>query len=302
MSSPKAQEALRVLQKRLAGYRDVRTQLLDVNQANKLSNTLRHLKLFDTPALRAGDTLPPAYHQIYFTPELSESELAEDGGDPTFNPPTYTRRMWAGGELSWRGDNRLRIGEEVEEVTTFDRIEAKRTKGGEDMLVCWAKKRYSNDRGLALEDKRSWLFRAPAPANSSAGGMTAAVPAEEGNSTDVGATLRDGVERLGTYTTSEVLLFRFSALTFNAHRIHYDADHTRQAEGHPRLLVHAPLNVLLLANMWHGAFGEGPRQISYRAMSPCYVGLRNEVGVDRINKTLTIERQGTVMMQARGAR
>lgn len=294
----KVQDALKVLQRRLSSYAESKRQLLDANQVNKLGNTLQHLKLFETPVLRAGDPLPPCYHQVYFTPDLNEDALAVDGGDPTFNPPTFSRRMWAGGELCWSRDNALRVGEEVEEVTTFDRIEAKRTKTGEDMLVCWAEKVYSNDRGVALRDKRSWLFRKPAEVELTQ------IPAIDERATafrsgPAGEALRDGVERLASYTTSEVLLFRFSALTFNAHRIHYDESHTREAEGHPRLLVHAPLNILLLANMWRGAFGDAPDHLVYRAMSPCYVGLHNDIGIDRRTQSLSVERLGTVMMQAR---
>ncbi|BFZ54602.1 hypothetical protein PYCC9005_001639 [Savitreella phatthalungensis] len=281
--------ALHLFQRRLSAFHIVRREILDVVQANKLQRTVEHLKLFETPRLSEGDVLPPAYHQAFFTPEVSEAGLTNDGGDPTFNPPGFPRRMWAGGNLSFSPNNRLRVGQAVTETTTFERVDSKMTRSGSPMLVVWVRKRYENDAGLALEDRRSWLFRPEARASAQSTGEAR---------TEDGPTDADGY--LASYIASEILLFRFSALTFNAHRIHYDLAHTQRVEGHPHLLVHAPLNILLLANMWREAFGNPPEILDYRAISPCYVGLRNDIFRDTMSKRITIKRADTVLMEASG--
>ena len=86
---------------------------------------------------------------------------------------------------------------------------------------------------------------------------------------------------------SPVGLFRFSALTFNGHMIHYNQDWTRTVENHPGLVVHGPLNLINLLNYWkdvHGQ-GEGPRQISYRAMAPIYAGETYQIATGEVRES-----------------
>ncbi|ORY74840.1 hypothetical protein BCR37DRAFT_384261 [Protomyces lactucae-debilis] len=142
----------------------------------------------------------------------------------------------------------------------LDSATAKITKSGQPMIVVTAKKEYHNESGLALTERRQWLFReaselsnSASPAKPSIKEAAAGVP-------------------IGELTASEVLLFRFSALTFNAHRIHYDKEHTIHKEGHPEVVVHAPLNVLLLANAFrhHSKTSTELTGMHYRAQSPVY--------------------------------
>lgn len=106
---------------------------------------------------------------------------------------------------------------------------------------------------------------------------------------------------------SPVGLFRFSALTFNGHKIHYNEDWTRTAEGHPGIVVHGPLNVINLLDYWRDIHGEGagPDEIIYRAMSPVYGGEEYRIRTVDINATnssrvfdVVAEKDGNVIMKA----
>ena len=101
--------------------------------------------------------MPACYHLAYFTPAQVEEELGRDGTDTTFNPPSpFTRRMWAGGELEWiAGDGKgLCVGQEVRETTKLVSSVGKKTRAGEEMVVVGVEKRYQNEHGVALIDKR----------------------------------------------------------------------------------------------------------------------------------------------------
>lgn len=214
-------------------------QLLDLNQANRMQATLRHLQLFEAPELRHGEQLPFGYHLAYFTPDTMETKLGPDGADTTFNPgEPFTRRMWSGGRMTWEKNNPLKLGQTVEELTTLERVESKQTRDRRSMIVVTGKKTYHNEHGLALTDLRSWLFREP----SNEIVQRRPVKLEE---------IRKGQE-IGRVTATEITLFRYSALTFNSHRIHYDKKHTQEIEGHPDLVVHGPMNSKSLElETWH---------------------------------------------------
>ena len=101
--------------------------------------------------------------------------------------------------------------------------------------------------------------------------------------TSVGSTVRYA-------QWSPTALFRFSALTFNGHKIHYNEDWTSTVEGHPGLVVHGPLNLINMLDYWRDVYGRGyPREIRYRAMAPIYAGekylLRTEDGAHDANRS-----------------
>lgn len=149
-----------------------RTQILDANQLQLLSLTLNRPSLFpDSPTLSNAPApppqtpLPPGYHLVYFTPAFLEDDLGADGTDASYNPTTpFTRRMWAGGEVSWpRGENGrpnpLRVGDEVTETTRVLSAEPKVVKKtGEDMIVVGVEKEFSNRDGVAVVDRRYAFF------------------------------------------------------------------------------------------------------------------------------------------------
>ena len=245
----------------------IRKQVLDANQLQLLSITLnRTPSSFNPPP--DGTPVPPGYHLVYFTPSIIESELGLDGTDRTVNPSSpYTRRMWAGGELTWKQDRDalLRVGQEVRETTKLLSAEPKTLKNGGEMLVVGVEKTFSNGHGIALTDRRNWVFRRELtpeyPMKAPPRPGTQPLPA--------GSNQRD-------FCQSSTSLFRFSALTFNGHKIHYLPEWCREVEGHRNAVVHGPLNLINMLDFWRDTSKSGdieavPKSISYRAMSPLYV-------------------------------
>jgi hydroxyacyl-ACP dehydratase HTD2-like protein with hotdog domain len=176
--------------------------------------------------------------------------------------------MWAGGELTWAQDVNalLRVGQEVRETTKLLSAEPKKLKNGGEMLVVGVEKTFENNNGIALVDKRNWVFQkeiAPeAPLTPHAKPEEKALPS--------GEHTRD-------FCQSDVTLFRFSALTFNGHKIHFSPEWCRQVEGHRTCVVHGPLNLINMLDLWRDAAKSGgseaaPKSITYRAMSPLYMG------------------------------
>ena len=260
-----------------------RQQILDVSQANKMQSTLRHFGLFPTPVLQIGDALPPCYHFAYFTPDhIAEDELGRDGADLTLSPdPALTRRMWAGGRFEWTLNNPLRIGQEVEEVTSLSVIDKKRTREGRPLVIVSVNKEFYNDRGCALKEQRNWLYREPVAAAVSG-------PAKPGNGVppdlhDLKGTNEADSTSLGEFAASETALFRFSAVTFNSHKIHLDRDWCREQEGQRDLVVHAPLYVTMVARVLEQQQSAQQRlsSLAYKAISPCLVHERCRISVDQ---------------------
>ncbi|KAI5918066.1 hypothetical protein F4810DRAFT_715855 [Camillea tinctor] len=260
-----------------------RRQVLDGNQLQKLSLALLrpqlHRGLVVTGRAPApGTLLPPGYHLAYFTPAGLEHELGPDGTDRTFNPPPpFTRRVWAGGKMSWHGE--LRVGEEIEERTRLVSATPKmgRGEGGQgeqEMVLVEVEKEFWGEKGLALVDQRSWIFRKEAEVDSKVFDKRLVDTVIEGPSVvkDVIFYHKEG------YPTrqlrwSPVGLFRFSALTFNGHRIHYDPSWSTTVEGHQGCVVHGPLNLICMLDYWRDVCSNRPlKQIIYRALAPIYAG------------------------------
>ncbi|KAH4943189.1 hypothetical protein HBI79_015020 [Parastagonospora nodorum] len=245
-----------------------RSQILDANQLHLLSITLNRTPTsYHLP--KNGTPIPPGHHLVYFTPSIIEAELGLDGTDRTVNPLSpYTRRMWAGGELNWTQDasSLLRVGQEVHETTELISAEPKKLKFGGDMLVVGVSKTFSNSHGVALVDKRSWVFQREITPDS----LIKAAPKPEEKALPEGQYQKD-------FCQTDTTLFRFSALTFNGHKIHYSPEWCREVEGHRNAVVHGPLNLINMLDFWRDTARCGeqeavPKSIAYRAMSPLYVG------------------------------
>ena len=257
-----------------------RSQRIDMIQANKLQSTLRHFKVFKADNLKNGDPLPPCYHFAYFTPDhLAESQLGRDGADITFNPVApFSRRMWAGGKLNWNKDNPLLVGDEVQEHTKLDDVICKRTRDGTDMIVVTVEKTYHNRTGHALTEHRSWLFREPKRS-------------EQSNSTKISDAIQpmEG-SMLGQWQPSATTLFRYSAVTFNSHKIHLDKDWCLQEEGQRDLVVHAPLTITMLANALPQL-----TSLTYKARSPFFVNELCQIRRSQSTVSCTGPRGNTIM-------
>lgn len=284
----------RFLSKFAHGQTFVRKQLLDGNQLRLFSLTLDRPQLWTGPSARPleqeepqqGEPLPAGYHLAYFTPAQLPGILGVDGTDASFNPDApFTRRMWAGGSVHWPGadprhrtNHYLRVGDVATEVTRVLSCEAKTIKKtGESMLVVGVEKEFRDSHDhLCVLDKRNWVFRAALDPTKPA--RIPVKPAELSPS-ELDQQAQGMVVR--TVTRDQVQLFRMSALTFNAHRIHYDLPWATHVEGHRNVVVHGPLNQISVLDLWrdemvaHGKPDDGPvypKELFYRATSPVYAG------------------------------
>ncbi|KAF2715801.1 hypothetical protein K504DRAFT_365551 [Pleomassaria siparia CBS 279.74] len=243
----------------------VRRQKLDMNQLRLLKITLSHSEQPEAcEKLQDEELVAPGHHIVYFTPPIPERELGRDGTDRTVNPLSpFTRRMWAGGELHWEKDNPMKVGNTVYETTRILTAEPKQLKNGGEMIVVGVEKTYENSKGVVLRDNRNWVFQK-----------------ELADTQDIPPTPEEKPLPEGTHTRdfcqTEVSLFRFSALTFNGHKIHYSPEWCRKVEGHRKCVVHGPLNLINMLDFWRDTAhaeekGTLPKSIRYRAMSPLYM-------------------------------
>ncbi|CAL3962556.1 unnamed protein product [Diplocarpon coronariae] len=268
------------------------TQRLDANQLQRLCATLARPELAQGLP-ENGTPLPAGYHLAYFAPSQAEDELGRDGTETTFNPPSpFTRRMWAGGELEWvGGGNKLRIGQEATEITRFTSAAGKEDRAGGGMIIVGVEKKLQNEHGVVLVDKRNWIFRPEITVPVAPARKPAPVPFAEGRH------VRD-------FNQTPVALFRFSALTFNAHKIHYSREWCEQVEGHRNLVVHGPLNLINILDLWRDVHGGDStlKRIAYRATSPLYVSedyrivMQDEV--DKVTEVKIVDSFGQVSMKA----
>lgn len=263
----------------------VRKQLIDANQLAKLAFTLGRpslsgITVTDDTILPEGTPVPAGYHLVYFTPGGVETQLGPDGTDRTYNaPPPFSNRMWAGGQMKWDvpgGDkgSGLRVGDVAEEHTRLLSAKPKvSSTTNKPMVLVEVEKQLFSPRGLALVDRRSWIFRPPTEVSDEK--QLPAFKHFNGQSTQNDKNVDGGLER--HFVWSPVALFRFSALTFNGHQIHYNEHWTHTREGHQGLVVHGPLNLINMLNFWRDAHGtalgrSSPRSIRYRAVNPIYAG------------------------------
>lgn len=190
----------------------------------------------DDPLPEAGTRLPALWHWLYFLPHHRQSEIGEDGHAKRggFLPPVpLPRRMWAGGRLTWEPGNPLQVGDAVERTSTIASVTHKAGRTGELVFVL-VRHEVRNARGLALTEEHDIVYRAAA-----APGEPAPPPTPAAKDATFSRDL----------VPDDVLLFRYSALTFNGHRIHYDRRYVTQVEGYPGLIVHGPLIATLLVDL-----------------------------------------------------
>ncbi|MDF1669785.1 MAG: MaoC family dehydratase N-terminal domain-containing protein [Roseovarius sp.] len=182
------------------------------------------------------------------TSDLSEDGHAKKGG---FLPPVpLPARMWAGGEITHH--HNLEPDAPVTRVSRVSDVVAKTGKSGSLIFVTVEQELSSRDR-LCITERQDFVFKDFPKADSPK--PTAQVYTDTGT-------------QMAEVSPNPVLLFRYSALTFNAHRIHYDQDYARNTEGYPDLVVHGPLQATLLLNLAAKILGKPPRRFSYRGLAP----------------------------------
>lgn len=206
------------------------------------------------PLLAEGAPIPPAWHWLYFLPTSPQAALGMDGAEQgrDFLPPVaLPHRMWAGGRLEFHRP--LHIGERVERVSTIRSIEEKVGRQGPLLFITLCHE-ISGEAARAVTEDQVLVFRSP-----SIPGQTLA---------DRPAPAKADWRR--EIMPDPVLLFRFSALTFNAHRIHYDRPYATEKEGYPGLLVHGPLQAILLLELLRGTLPGRVEEFRYRALRPIF--------------------------------
>jgi len=210
------------------------------------------------------------WHWILFQEWTPGAQLAADGHAPRGGLlpllPEFPLRMWGGGLLSFH-EATLRPGDRVSRVSTLLRVEEKRGASGPFAIVTVGHE-ITGPRGPVLSEEQQLIYRRSAIAQGAkadrpafAPGATAGKPASEE---------RSPLPQFSrTVPVTSTLLFRYSALTGNAHRIHYDETYAREVAGHAGLVVHGPLQATLLAQLLRKQYpGRRLRTLHYRAQRP----------------------------------
>lgn len=205
---------------------------------------------------RAGDPLPPLWHWLYFLGLQRQSQLGADGlaNRGGFLPPVpLPRRMWAGGRLEFM--RAMRVGETYTRTSRIADVRHKEGRTGPLVFVA-ARHEIGNAEGIAVAEEQDIVYRDHAKPGDAA---PAARPAP------AGAVWKRVVR------PDEVLLFRYSALTFNGHRIHYDRRYATETEGYPGLVVHGPLIATLLLDHLRRQMPQAQvARFEFRAASPLF--------------------------------
>ncbi|WP_313348261.1 MaoC family dehydratase N-terminal domain-containing protein [Paracoccus sp. (in: a-proteobacteria)] len=205
--------------------------------------------------LHEGAAAPAMIHLCIAPPTAPTSELGPDGHPARggFLPPVpLPRRMWAGGAMTFHDD--IRLGETVLRHSTIRDVAIKEGRSGTLCFVTVDHRIESGGRHV-LSERQDIVYRDI----DTPGGGTKKVP----------ESALHGAHRV-TVVPSAALLFRYSALTFNGHRIHYDAPYAREDEGYPGLIVHGPMQATLLLQFAEKIRGKRPAKFDFRSLSPLF--------------------------------
>ena len=221
-----------------------------------LAATLDHPPM----TLEAGAPLPPLWHWLYFLPMARQSEIGPDGHPRrgAFLPPVpLPRRMWAGSQFEFRTP--LRLGDALQRRSTLVDVSGKSGRSGELVFVRVRHELHCNGASEpALVEFHDIVYRDAQRSDD--------VPPPPQSAPAVAAWQRE-------LRPDEVLLFRYSALTFNGHRIHYDRPYATQAEGYPGLVVHGPLIATLLLDLLRRHAPEAEvAAFRFKALRPTFDG------------------------------
>lgn len=225
------------------------TAQLESTQANRMAVTLDRAPTFQT-----GDPLPPLWHWLYFHDLARATDLGQDGHPKLglFLPPVpLPRRMWAGGAFVFHTP--LCLGETVTRTSVIRSITPKTGRSGALYFVT-VEHTVATGAVINLVEEQNIVYRELPTAATT--GQAEAAPTNADYSQP--------------YSVNSTTLFRYSALTFNGHRIHYDVDYCREVEGYPNLVIHGPLIATLLLDLYSQQ-GQPLHWFRYRAQSPLFL-------------------------------
>lgn len=212
----------------------------------------------DEPSPREGTPIPQGWHIGYFLNMAPQASLAEDGlptGAGVLPTMPLPRRMYAGCRIAFHDD--IRIGDKLVKETTLSDIQVRKGSTG-TLIFATQTRRISTPRGLALTEEYQSAFREEVKE-----GQTSGIPKRE--------EVPHGLPWRRTVKANAVSLFRFSAITFNPHRIHYDKPYATGAEGYPGLVVHGPYSQHCLSDFIRD-MNPGKRMATFnmRARAPLF--------------------------------
>lgn len=239
------------------GRTETVTDVIDAGKAAAMAATLNR----EPAPWRDGDALPPLWHWLFFLDTPRTDALAADGHleRGRFLPPIedLPRRMWAGSRI--RFHQPLRIGERAERVSRIADVVEKQGRSGR-LAIVTVEHRITGAGGLAITDEHDIVYREPP--SGEAAGAAASAPGPDAEP-----------EWSREWVADPVLLFRYSALTFNSHRIHYDHPYATRVEGYPGLIVHGPLVPTLMLEEWARRHPDSAiAHIDIRALRPLFHG------------------------------
>jgi 3-methylfumaryl-CoA hydratase len=244
------------LLKRWIGRTEVVSDVASLRLARELAATFD----WDGPELTEGDAAALGIHWCLAPYAARTSELGHDGHSARggFLPPVpLPRRMWAGSDLHFK--DRLYVGDVVERRS---RIADVTVKSGQTGILCFVAidHEFSTERGVAITERQNIVYRT---LGENTRPPVATPPPLPPAPTKELARHRDA-------KVNPVLLFRYSALTFNGHRIHYDRGYAVSEEGYPGLIVHGPLQATLLLEYAASIQGKQPAEFKFRGLQPLF--------------------------------
>ncbi|KAL8661883.1 MAG: hypothetical protein Q9202_005165 [Teloschistes flavicans] len=255
--------------------------ILDTNdpqQAISLSHALSDFLPRGSSLMLDGErqSMPRGYHLVYFPPKVSQSSLLPDGTDPFHSPGLpFTRRMWAGGDITFRAHGCALVPGEIKCDESITDVAIKGNEGEEKVFVTIRRElayplenlEYTPEGKFLVENRRLVFMRGHQSSQASAAQRAILNPPHKADFSHA-------------LTPTAELLSKFSDLTSNGHRIHLDKQYCQEVEGHRNLLVHGPLSLVLLLqtlqfhHRWqaekHGKQPYTLKHVEYRNLAPLY--------------------------------
>lgn len=235
------------------------TATFDAAHVTRVAATL------DADAPPHGAALPSLWHWAFFTPTTPTAGLGPDGHPRLASPAMapFPRRMWGAGRVEWESD--LRVGATAERVSA---VRSARTTAGASgtLLLVVVDHEYHQDGVRCVREQQTLVYRDPPADPVPLPADAAVIEAPDGALTT-------------QHQPAPTLLFRFSAITFNTHRIHYDLPYARDVEGYPDLVVQGPLTAMTVAGLVERSTGRRLATYEFKATAPMFAGLRSTIAV-----------------------
>jgi len=242
----------------------------------------------EDPIPRKGDAVPPGWHYLFCLSQMPQRHLTHEGGTPRselFPPISLPRSMWVGCRFTFSGA--IKVGDPIRRVGTIKSLTGKTGRTG-PLILMTIRDEFLVPAGLAVAEEMDIIFR------KNAEGPEPLPPPQP---------------RPGEAVWRRVIqadppfLFRYSALTYNSHRIHYDLTYTTKQEGYPALLVHGPLQVNLMLELVRQNDARPIAEFSCRAQRPVFEGgpfsVEGAPTPDRTGVTMwVLDRDGALSMTA----